>query len=182
MRLWQHQSQRLVAMLERSLAPTAAVAPSGSDAGASCGSASTCCSVQERSSPVAPAAPVTASRNVPGVICGSSSTSCSVWSNAGAFCCSKNTNCSVQDQCRSVLWLGQQLLQRGQEFQERYKSVQSSSTMEQVPGSFWGRICEWEQVQDRCGVGFATLNKYKDRSSRGFVTWNKSMIAPGQDL
>ena len=47
-------------------------------------------------------------------------------------------------------------------------ALRGPNDVEQVPGSFWGEICDMGQVQDR--------------STAGFATWNKSRIFPGQDL
>ena len=76
----------------------------------------------------------------------------------GAVRTPRSSSCNAWERCRSVAW-------------------------PQRRGSFWGRTCDVEQVQDRSGAGFATLNRYQvvpvedlrvqDRSQEGFMTFDR---------
>ena len=97
---------------------------------------------------------------------------------AGALRGPRSNTCSAQQRCSSAAWPQKQQLQRLGAVQQRCVALEATfaasesvagalrgpSDVEQVPGSFWGKRCDVEQVQDRSGAGFATLNRYQLRS------------------
>ena len=144
------------------MAPATPVAASGSLAGASRGSSSTCCSVQQpcrsdlwlrqrllprpatlQERPVAPAPPVAASGSLSRASCGS--TSAPVAAPGPGFV----TLNRYQDRSRARF-----------------------VTLNRYQDRSGARFVTLNRYQDRSGAGFVTLNRYQDRSGAGFVTLN----------